>query len=95
MIGMGKIMNNREFTKLLIRARKLARQHTQLLTKINDEGVRRFGVEYSEIDCDFVIDSVDYGHGREITAEEFDEAMQESIELKKSINSIYKNTVKL
>ncbi|MBV7300231.1 hypothetical protein [Enterovibrio paralichthyis] len=63
------------FTRLLTQAAKAAYKHRSLCDRVNDECIARYGVGYSEVDADTVIDTIDLIGGEYFSAEEFHEAM--------------------
>ena len=75
-------MKDAKFTKLINKAEQMAYDHRHLLKEIDDESVRRHGYHPSQIDCDYIIDAVQYGIAGGLSAEEFDKHMKEAIEIK-------------
>lgn len=74
-------MKDKAFTKLLKKTSKLAFDHSQLLALIDAESEKRHGYFPSQVDCDEIIDVLQYGGGADMSAEEFDCAMEKTIEL--------------
>lgn len=70
-------MTNKEFTKLLKDCRKHGDKFRMLLDKCREECVSRHGVDWSDVDNDWIIDSLDYGSGEALTARSFDKSMKE------------------
>lgn len=68
-------MTNSEFTKLLTQTAKAANKHFTLLAKVNDECIARYGVSYTEVDADGIIDTLDQNGGYAFTEKQFHEAM--------------------
>lgn len=60
---------------LLRRAHRAAVKHAQLASQITEAFEERYGTTHSAIDCDDIIECLDYGHGHEMTVEECDAAM--------------------
>lgn len=60
---------------LLKRAHHIAIQHSALNHKLTKAFEQRYGCTYSDVDCDSIIDSLDYGHGPPVTVEFCDSAM--------------------
>lgn len=50
-------------TELLKRASKLARKQSDMSALLTAAFEHRYGVTYSEADCDWLIDDLDYGQG--------------------------------
>jgi len=74
-------MTDSNFTKMINKACKMAHEHKQLLNEIDEESVRRYGYFPSEIDCDPIIDAVQYGIAVVEDADEFKRYMIESIKI--------------
>ena len=71
-------MKDAEFQKLLNQCAKLAHKHRLLNKSVGKECERRFGVHYSEIDADWIIDKLDYdGDINGMKLEEFNAKMTE------------------
>jgi len=73
-------MTNSRFQKLLDQASKAAEKHKELSDKVNAECIRRFGVSYSDVDADGIIDVIDI-YGGTITVEDFVSEMKECIQM--------------
>lgn len=71
-------MTNNDFTKLLTKAVKYAKEHFNLLSEVDEECKRRYGCSYSDIDCDMLIDILDINGAEKLTADEFHEMMLEA-----------------
>lgn len=52
-----------EFDKLLKRTARAAAKHFDLQQELNDEFIKRYGVTYSDVDADELIDILDMGGG--------------------------------
>lgn len=71
-------MRNRDFYNLMRKTSSLAFQHRESCTKLSNEFERRYGVTYSEVNADPLIDLFDYGYSYDVpTIEEVDEIMSE------------------
>lgn len=55
-------MNDSEFQRLLNSAAKAAEKHFSLTNAVAAECERRYGVTWSDVDCDAIIDILDH-HG--------------------------------
>jgi hypothetical protein len=64
----------RQFQRLLNRAADAAARHRAALEALSDAFVKRYGVHYSDVDADFIIDAVDL-EGHRVTVEECDREM--------------------
>lgn len=64
-------------TDLLMRANELAHQTTLIQDELTQAFEERYGVTYSEVDADSLIDALDYGSGGRITLRECDKIMLE------------------
>jgi hypothetical protein len=71
-------MRDSDFTKLIVKASKMAVEHRNLVAAIDEESQRRHGYYPAELDCDEIIDIVQYGGGG-MTASDFDEFMRDAI----------------
>ena len=68
-------MTNEAFTKLLQRTARACNRYQQLLSRCNDEYLRRYGSRPNDIDDDYWIDSIEGGAGmasENFTAEDVD-----------------------
>jgi hypothetical protein len=75
-------MTNKQFQRLLIKTQKAARAHRFLLDEVGSECVSRYGYHYSDLNSDWLIDSLNYGLGfNELSIERFDEEMKFAIDL--------------
>lgn len=63
---------------LLRRAHRAAVRHSALNQQLTKAFQERYGCTYSDVDCDNLIDALDYGAGSEPTVESCDAAMSES-----------------
>lgn len=45
------------------KAAKIAQQHNAALVEVDRLFYERYGARYNDIDCDLLIDAVDYGRG--------------------------------
>ena len=71
-------MTDRQFTILLRKATRIASEAQAIQGRLTDAFRDRYGQTYSDVDCDPLIDSLDYGGGdHEITAEDADRLMAE------------------
>lgn len=68
-------MGNRLTTRLLRRAARLAAQSAIIQGELTDAFRERYGVTYSDVDCDRLIDILDYHGGDDLTVRDCDEAM--------------------
>ena len=73
-------MKDAKFTKLINKAAKMAHDQLLLIKEIDEESVRRHGYHPSEVDCDPLIDALQYGIADVDGAEEFDKLMREAIQ---------------
>lgn len=63
-------------TKLLSEASRIAREAADMSGVLTEAFVERYGVEYSEINCDWLIDDLDYGLGNgHLTLKQADDEM--------------------
>lgn len=69
-------LTNSEFTKLLTQAAKAARKHRELCNRVNHECIARYGVSFSDVDADTIIDTIDYIGSDSFTEKQFHEAME-------------------
>lgn len=83
-------MDDKEFTKLINKAVRLANQHRETIAAIDEESKARHGYHPAELDCDEIIDSVKYGTAGKMTASEFDQHMKNAIDY----NTDYKGKVR-
>jgi hypothetical protein len=60
---------------LLRRACEAAKTHAALVAKITEAFEERYGTTHSAVDCDWLIEALDYGGGDVSTVAECDEAM--------------------
>jgi len=66
-------------TAMLSRASRLAKEATKMSSTLTKAFVERYGVEYSEVDCDWLIDDLDYGMGNgHLTLEQADKWMTDA-----------------
>lgn len=77
----GSNMNDKQFQKLLDKAVKSAKQHRDLIEKVGQECIARYGHHYSDIDCDYLIDGVDHGLVN-VTVAKIDEEFKRHIEIR-------------
>ena len=68
-------MTNGEFTRLLTKAAKAADKHKLLVSRVNDECIARYGVDYGSVDADTIIDTLNYIGGDSFSEKQFHEAM--------------------
>lgn len=68
-------MNNNKFTALLTKTARAAFKHRTLMEEVNEECVKRYGIRYSDIDADSIIDALDILGAEKMTAKAFDEEM--------------------
>lgn len=61
--------------RLLKRAARLAFEHSAVQSDLTRAFNARYGCTYSDVDCDEIIDILDY-HGGAITVEQCDDAME-------------------
>lgn len=73
-------MDNRSFQRLLDRCARLAEQHAKATRAVSDELEARFGCTPGDVDCDDIIERMDY-HGGRMTVREVEAAMREAIAL--------------
>ena len=66
--------NNGLTTRVLQQLAKIAEKYNQLSIKVGEMFQERYGVTYSDVDCDEIIDILDY-NGGSITLEEADRYM--------------------
>jgi hypothetical protein len=62
-------------TALLQQAAAIAERHQAMSARISEAFKARYGVTHSDVDCDHLIDVLDYGGGQHITLAEADSAM--------------------
>ena len=65
---------NTEFQRKLTQTASAAEKHHRLQTEIGKMFEERYGIHYSDVDCDSVIDCLDV-NGGSITVEQVDEYM--------------------
>jgi len=65
-------------TALLRRAARMARQASETQRQLTKAFMGRYGVTYSEVDCDALIDTLDYGQGVVPTLSDCDRYMENS-----------------
>lgn len=70
-------MNRAQLDRLVRRTAKAASKHVDLAHKLGDKLRERYGVHPSDVDCDCVIDALDYGMGPDCTLKYIDEAMMD------------------
>lgn len=68
-------MTNREFQSLLDRCAKAAEKHIRLIKEVEQECEARYGVSYSDVDADGIIDVLNYQGGK-ITVKQFHKEME-------------------
>lgn len=56
-------MTNKQFQKIITKCNSLAIQHRKLLRVAEEEYIKRFGSNPSEVDDDWWIDTMHYGTG--------------------------------
>ena len=71
-------MNNRDFAGLLRRAQRIAKEASAVQAELTDAFEARYGVTYSEVNEDWIIDSLDYGGGATLTVGTVDKLMAEN-----------------
>lgn len=64
--------------KLLADAGDLAFKKSKMATKLSEAFENRYGINYSDADCDWLIDYLDYGQGVKVTLEIADKHMTEA-----------------
>jgi hypothetical protein len=72
-------MRDCDFTRKLNKAAKMAHDLSILRNEIDEESVNRHGFTPSEVDCDVVLDAIDFTGSAGITAAKFDASMAEAI----------------
>lgn len=55
-------LTDKQFTKLLNHAVKISNQHHIIQRRLTDAFEARYGTTYSDVDCDVLIDTLDYGY---------------------------------
>ena len=73
-------MTNKEFQSLLDKMHRAAVKHMTISQEVNRAFLDRYVATYGELDLDWIIDSLDYGHSARITVEEADKQMHEALE---------------
>lgn len=68
-------LTNRQFAGLLKRAARLAAEKAAVQQELSEAFRARYGVTYSDVDADWIIDELDYGGGETITVARSDEEM--------------------
>lgn len=63
------------FSKLVLSAQKIARKHMDLSSQITEAFIARYGITFSDIDADELIEAFDYGGGDCFTVHEIDKIM--------------------
>lgn len=71
-------MKDQAFERLIQQAMKVAARHYDLMDKISNECIKRYGYTYSEVDADGIIDAIDYGAG-DLTVESLHKEMIDSL----------------
>lgn len=71
-------LTDKQLDKLIRRQNALACEHTDLATKLGEAFQERYGTEPSEVDCDEVIDALDYGVINDCSLAYVDRAMRPS-----------------
>lgn len=66
--------NNSLTTHVLQQLANIAEKYNQLSIKVGEMFIERYGVTCSDVDCDEIIDTLDYGGG-DITLEDVDRYM--------------------
>lgn len=69
-------LSNSKFTQLLTQTAKAAEKHKLLVMRVNDECIARYGISYSDVDADTIIDNLNYIGGDSFTEKEFDDDMK-------------------
>jgi hypothetical protein len=64
-------------TRFLTRATRLAAKSQEMQNNLTEAFRERYGVTYSDVDCDFLIEALDYNGGDLLTLEECDLHMKE------------------
>lgn len=65
-------------TSLLTRASRLAAKAQEMQSVLTDAFHERYGVSYSDVDCDSLIDALDYQGQESLTLAEADKLMTEA-----------------
>lgn len=71
-------MDNRNFASLLRRAQRLSKEVSAVQAELTAAFEARYGVTYSDVDEDWLIDSLDYGGGAVLTVKIVDKLMAEN-----------------
>jgi len=73
------MIDNRKFTALLRKCSRAAAAHTDISNKIGEIFEERYGVTYSDVDCDWLIDELDIvgSYSSSVTAKIADYYMEE------------------
>ena len=69
-------MEDKRFAQLLERAQRIAQEHVQMQAALTEAFEERYGVTYSAVEAERVVDALDYGQGV-VTVAEVDAAMKE------------------
>jgi len=78
-----KVNRRNEFANQLKVVNELAIRLREETTKFDVMVIKKYGCNYSEIDADYIIDNLDYGHGT-ISSKRFDEEMKSAIKRNKT-----------
>lgn len=66
--------NNRQFQQVLNAAARAAGEAAKQQARLSDAMIERYGTTHSDVDCDELIDVLDYAGGH-VSVAEVDEAM--------------------
>jgi phenylpyruvate tautomerase PptA (4-oxalocrotonate tautomerase family) len=65
------------FEGLLRRAVRIAAEKSDVAAELTEAFTERYGKTYSDIDCDELIDVLDYGSGGKLTVKQVDKLMED------------------
>lgn len=63
--------------RMLAKANRIAGEAHEMAGILTEAFVERYGVTYSDVDADSIIDALDYGNATGVTLEECDDIMTE------------------
>jgi len=73
-------MTNNKFEKLINKVEAIAHKHMLLLSEMDKESIMRYGYYPAEVDCDELIDALQYGIASAGGLDGFERAIKDAIE---------------